>query len=35
MVAGEHEAEGAGGGWALVLTDLKSLLESGAPLVSR
>ena len=35
MVAGEHEAEGAGGGWAFVLSDLKSLLESGAPLVSR
>ena len=32
MVAGEHEAEGAGGGWAWVLSDLKSLLETGAPL---
>ena len=29
MVAGEHEAEGAGGGWAWVLSDLKSLLETG------
>ena len=29
MVAGEHDAEGAGGGWAWVLSDLKSLLETG------
>jgi uncharacterized protein YndB with AHSA1/START domain len=29
MVRGEHEAEGAGGGWAWVLSDLKSLLETG------
>jgi uncharacterized protein YndB with AHSA1/START domain len=32
MVAGAHEAEGAGGGWAWVLSDLKSLLETGKPL---
>ena len=32
LVAGEHEAEGAGGGWAWVLSDLKSLLETGAEL---
>jgi uncharacterized protein YndB with AHSA1/START domain len=32
MVAGEDEAAGAGGGWAWVLSDLKSLLETGAPL---
>jgi uncharacterized protein YndB with AHSA1/START domain len=32
MVAGEAEAEGAGGGWAWVLSDLKSLLETGKPL---
>ena len=32
MVAGAAEAEGAGGGWAWVLSDLKSLLETGAPL---
>jgi uncharacterized protein YndB with AHSA1/START domain len=32
MVGGQHEAEGAGGGWAWVLSDLKSLLETGAPL---
>jgi uncharacterized protein YndB with AHSA1/START domain len=29
MLAGAHEAEGAGGGWAWVLSDLKTLLESG------
>jgi uncharacterized protein YndB with AHSA1/START domain len=29
MVGGEHEAEGAGGGWAWALSDLKSLLETG------
>jgi uncharacterized protein YndB with AHSA1/START domain len=32
MVAGEHEAQGAGGGWSWVLSDLKSLLETGKPL---
>jgi uncharacterized protein YndB with AHSA1/START domain len=32
MVAGESEEAGAGGGWAWVLSDLKSLLETGAPL---
>ena len=32
MVAGEHETAGAGGGWAWILSDLKSLLETGAPL---
>jgi hypothetical protein len=32
MVAGESEDAGAGGGWAWVLSDLKSLLETGAPL---
>jgi uncharacterized protein YndB with AHSA1/START domain len=32
MIAGEHEAEGAGGGWAWVLSDLKSLLETGTTL---
>ncbi len=30
MVAGEHESEGAGGGWAWILSDLKSLLETGS-----
>lgn len=33
MVAGEHE-EMAGSGWAWVLSDLKTLLESGNPMVS-
>ena len=32
MVGGDHEDEGAGGGWAWVLSDLKSLLETGDPL---
>ena len=30
MVAGGQEDMGAGGGWAWVLSDLKSLLETGA-----
>ena len=29
MVGGELEDPGAGGGWAWVLSDLKSLLETG------
>ena len=29
MLAGGLEGEGAGGGWAWVLSDLKSVLESG------
>jgi len=29
MVGGELESTGAGGGWAQVLSDLKSLLETG------
>jgi uncharacterized protein YndB with AHSA1/START domain len=29
MTAGEREAEGAGGGWSWVLSDLKTLLETG------
>ena len=32
LLAGEFEAEGAGGGWAWVLSDLKTLLESGSRL---
>jgi hypothetical protein len=28
------EAEGAGGGWAWVLSGLRSLLETGKPLAS-
>ena len=30
LVAGEAEAEGAGGGWSWILSDLKSLLETGS-----
>jgi uncharacterized protein YndB with AHSA1/START domain len=30
LMRGDFEAEGAGGGWAWVLSDLKSLLETGA-----
>jgi uncharacterized protein YndB with AHSA1/START domain len=32
MVAGDHENTGAGGGWAWVLSGLKTLLETGASL---
>ena len=32
LVAGEHEEQGAGGGHAWVLSDLKSLLETGSTL---
>jgi uncharacterized protein YndB with AHSA1/START domain len=32
LVAGELESEGAGGGWSEVLSDLKTLLETGKPL---
>ena len=35
MVAGEAESSGAGGGWAWVLSDLKTVLESGAPMAER
>ena len=35
LVAGGQEAQGAGGGWAWVLSDLKSLLESGSTLAGR
>ncbi len=31
LVAGGLEDTGAGGGWAFVLSDLKSLLETGSP----
>jgi uncharacterized protein YndB with AHSA1/START domain len=33
-VAGEMEGEGAGGGWSEVLSDLKTLLETGTSLRS-
>jgi uncharacterized protein YndB with AHSA1/START domain len=32
VVAGEMADQGAGGGWQFVLSDLKSLLETGEPL---
>jgi uncharacterized protein YndB with AHSA1/START domain len=32
LVAGEREAEGAGGGWDWVLSGIKTLLETGGPL---
>jgi uncharacterized protein YndB with AHSA1/START domain len=32
LVAGEHEAHGAGGGWSEVISGLKTLLETGAQL---
>jgi len=32
VVGGQAEGEGAGGGWSWVLSDLKSLLETGAPM---
>jgi uncharacterized protein YndB with AHSA1/START domain len=31
-VAGANEEEGAGGGWAWILSGLKTLLETGSPL---
>jgi uncharacterized protein YndB with AHSA1/START domain len=35
MVAGDQQGPGAGGGWLWILSDLKSLLESGTPMSSR
>jgi Uncharacterized conserved protein len=32
LLSGGMESQGAGGGWSWVLSDLKSLLETGAPL---
>lgn len=32
LCSGENEASGAGGGWPCVLSDLKSLLETGSAL---
>jgi uncharacterized protein YndB with AHSA1/START domain len=32
LVGGDHESRGAGGGWNEVLSGLKTLLETGAPL---
>jgi uncharacterized protein YndB with AHSA1/START domain len=33
LVRGDREAEGAGGGWNWVLSGLKTLLETGQPLI--
>lgn len=35
LLGGEMETQGAGGGWSWVLSDLKSLLETGEPLAGR
>ena len=32
MVAGDQQGPGAGGGWMWILSDLKSVLESGMPM---
>jgi uncharacterized protein YndB with AHSA1/START domain len=32
VVRGDLESQGAGGGWSWILSDLKSLLETGTPL---
>ena len=32
LLRGDMESQGAGGGWSWVLSDLKSLLETGKPL---
>jgi hypothetical protein len=34
IISGAYEDEGAGGGHAWVLSDLKSLLETGKPLAA-
>jgi len=34
LSSGQMEDAGAGGGWAWVLSDLKSLLETGAPMAA-
>ena len=34
LIAGEQEERGAGGGWAWMLSDLKSLLETGTRMAS-
>jgi hypothetical protein len=32
LVSGAMESEGAGGGWSAILSELKTLLETGKPL---
>jgi hypothetical protein len=34
LMAGEMEDMGAGGGWSWVLSDLKTLLETGTPITA-
>jgi uncharacterized protein YndB with AHSA1/START domain len=34
MVAGELQGPGSGGGWVWILSDLKSVVESGEPMTS-
>jgi len=34
MVAGDQQGPGAGGGWTWILSDLKTLLESGTQMVA-
>jgi uncharacterized protein YndB with AHSA1/START domain len=35
MVAGDRQGPGEGGGWLWILSDLKSLLESGSPMSTK
>ena len=35
MVAGDQQGPGAGGGWLWILSDLKSVLESGQPMSTK
>ena len=35
MVAGDQQGPGTGGGWLWILSDLKSLLENGAPMSTK
>jgi uncharacterized protein YndB with AHSA1/START domain len=35
MVAGDQQGPGQGGGWLWILSDLKSLLESGKPMSTK
>jgi uncharacterized protein YndB with AHSA1/START domain len=34
MIAGDQQGPGAGGGWTWILSDLKTLLESGSQMVT-
>jgi hypothetical protein len=35
MIAGAKQGPGEGGGWLWILSDLKSVLESGKPLTTQ